>query len=79
VTDVVVLNASYEPLRIVSVRRAIILLLQHKAACNHRKANRTPQQAGMALACPPRRPSYSAFALLGALDRHEVWQKYSYQ
>lgn len=166
-TDVLVLNASYEPLRIVPVRRAIILLLQQKAelveataqflraqgasfavplvvrlvryiatprhrklpcsrrgvlardretcqycgaqpgrahltidhvlpraqggttswenlvaacaACNHRKANRTPQQAGLALARPPRRPSYSAFALLGALDRHDVWQKYSYQ
>jgi 5-methylcytosine-specific restriction endonuclease McrA len=166
VTDVLVLNASYEPLRIVSVRRAIILLLQEKvelveaaaqhlrtqgasfavplvvrlvryiaiprhrklpcsrrgvlardrdtcqycgaqpgrahltidhvlprahggttswenvvaacAACNHRKANRTPQQAGMALACPPGRPSYAAFTLLGALERHAVWQKYAY-
>jgi len=166
VTDVLVLNASYEPLRIVPVRRAIILLLQEKAelveaatqrlraqgasfavplvvrlvryitiprqrqlpcsrrgvlardretcqycgaqpgrahltidhvlpraqagttswenvvaacaACNHRKANRTPQQAGMALDCPPRRPSYVAFALLGTLERHDVWQKYAY-
>ena len=166
-TDVLVLNASYEPLRIVSVRRAIILLLQQKAelveaaaqrlraqtatfvvplvvrlvryiaiprhrqppcsrrgvlardratcqycgaqpgrahltidhvlpraqagttswenvvaacsACNHRKANRTPQQAGMALDVTPRRPSYIAFALLGTLERHDVWQKYAYQ
>jgi len=166
VTDVLVLNASYEPLRIVSVRRAIILLLQQKAelveaaaqrlraqgasfavplvvrlvryiaiprhrqlpcsrrgvlardretcqycgaqpgranltidhvlprahggttswanvvaacaACNHRKANRTPQQAGMVLACMPRRPSYVAFTLLGTLERHETWQKYAY-
>src|SRR5689334_24201093 len=36
------------------------------AACNHRKANRTPQQAGLALIGPPRRPIFSAFALLGA-------------
>jgi 5-methylcytosine-specific restriction endonuclease McrA len=166
VTDVLVLNASYEPLRIVSVRRAIILLLQQKAeliettaqflraqcasfavplvvrlvryiaiprhrqlpcsrrgvlardretcqycgaqpgrahltidhvlprahggttswenvvaacaACNHRKANRTPQQASMVLACMPRRPSYVAFTLLGSLEHHAVWQKYTY-
>jgi 5-methylcytosine-specific restriction endonuclease McrA len=166
VTDVLVLNASYEPLRIVPVRRAIVLLLQRKAelveaatqrlraqgasfavplvvrlvryiaiprhrqppcsrrgvltrdretcqycgaqpgraqltidhvlprahggttswenvvaacaACNHRKANRTPQQAGMALIRLPRRPSYVAFTLLGTLERHEAWQKYAY-
>lgn len=165
-TDVLVLNASYEPLRIVSVRRAMILLLQQKAelveaaaqhlraqgmafavplvvrlvryiaiprhrrlpcsrravlardretcqycgaqpgrahltidhvlpraqggmttwenvvaacaACNHRKANRTPQQAGMALLTMPRRPSHAAFGLLGALERHDVWRKYGY-
>jgi 5-methylcytosine-specific restriction endonuclease McrA len=166
VTDVLVLNASYEPLRIVSVRRAIVLLLQRKAElveaaaqrlraqtatfavplvvrlvryvaiprhrklpcsrssvlardnetcqycgaqpgrahltidhvlpraqggttnwenvvaacsnCNHRKANRTPQQAGMALIALPRRPSYVAGTLLGTLERHDAWQKYAY-
>ena len=77
-TDVLVLNASYEPLRIVSVRRAIIALLQHKAACNHRKANRTPRQAGLVLACMPRRPNNMVFILLGTLGRHETWQKYAY-
>ena len=165
-TDVLVLNASYEPLRIVSVRRAMVLLLQQKAelveaaaqrlraqgvtfevplvvrlvryvaiprkrqlpcsrravlardretcqycgaqpgrahltidhvvpraqggttswenvvaacaACNHRKANRTPQQAGMTLAVAPCRPAYVAFALLGTLERHDAWQKYAY-
>lgn len=165
-TDVLVLNASYEPLRIVSLRRAVTLLIQQKvelveaaaqrlraqgvsfavplvvrlvryvaiprsrklpcsrrgvlardgetcqycgtrpgrahltldhvvprsqggttswenvvaacAACNHRKANRTPLQAGMTLARQPRRPSYVAFALLGTLERHDVWQKYAY-
>src|SRR5262245_14092588 len=30
-TDVLVLNASYEPLRIISARRALVLLLQRKA------------------------------------------------
>jgi 5-methylcytosine-specific restriction endonuclease McrA len=167
VTDVLVLNASYEPLRIVPVRRAVVLLLQQKAelieataqrlraqgmafavplvvrlvryvaiprhrrlpcsrrgvlardretcqycgaqpgrahltldhvlpraqggttawenvvaacaACNHRKANRTPQQAGMSLVAAPRQPTYAAFALLGVLERHDVWQKYSYR
>lgn len=165
-TEVLVLNASYEPLRLVPVRRAIVLLLQRKAemveaaaqrvraqgasfvvplvvrlvryvaiprnrqlpcsrrgvlardretcqycgarpgrahltidhvlprsqggrttwenvvaacaACNHRKANRTPAQAGMALAAPPRQPAYLAVALLGTLDRHEAWRKYAY-
>ena len=165
-TDVLVLNASYEPLRIVSVRRAMVLLLQRKAelveaaaqrlraqtvtfavplvvrlvryvaiprhrklpcsrrgvlardretcqycgaqpgrthltidhvlpraqagttswenvvaactACNHRKANRTPQQAGTVLAYMPRRPNYVALTLLGTLERYETWQKYAY-
>lgn len=165
-TEVLVLNASYEPLRIVSLRRAVILLIQQKAemveaaahrlraqgmtfavplvvrlvryvaiprsrrlpcsrrgvlardhetcqycgaqpgrvhltidhvlprsqggtttwenvvaaceACNHRKGNRTPQQAGMTLARLPRRPSYVGFAMLNALERHDVWQKYAY-
>ncbi|HNP88715.1 MAG: HNH endonuclease [Chloroflexi bacterium SZAS-1] len=165
-TEVLVLNASYEPLRIVPVRRAIVLLLQEKAelveaaaermrapgvayavplvvrlvryvaiprgrklpcarrlvitrdretcqycgaqpgrahltldhvvpraqggvtswenvvaacaACNHRKANRTPAQAGMTLRAQPRQPVYVAFALLGTLERHAVWQKYAY-
>jgi len=48
------------------------------ANCNHRKANRTPQQASMALIALPRRPSYVASTLLGTLERHEVWQKYTY-
>lgn len=165
-TEVLVLNASYEPLRLVPVRRAIVLLLQRKAelveaatqrlraqelsfvvplvvrlvryvaiprgrqapcsrrgvlardretcqycgaqpgrayltidhvvprsqggtttwenvvaacaTCNHRKANRTPAQAGMVLAATPRRPAYAAFALLGTLDRHAAWQKYAF-
>ena len=166
-TDVLVLNASYEPLRIVSVRRAMVLLLQRKAEmveaaaqrlraqtatfavplvvrlvryvaiprhrrppcsrrgvlardnetcqycgaqpgrthltidhvlpraqggatswenvvaacanCNHRKANRTPQQAGLALIAMPSRPSYIAGTLLGTLEHHAAWQKYAYQ
>jgi 5-methylcytosine-specific restriction endonuclease McrA len=51
VTDVLVLNASYEPLRIVSVRRAIILLLQHKAELVEAAAQRLRAQ-GASFAVP---------------------------
>lgn len=165
-TEVLVLNASYEPLRLIPVRRAILLLLQQKAelieaaeqrlrsqgasfalpvvvrllryialpriqklactrravlardretcqycgaqpgraqltidhvvpraqggatswenvvtacsACNHRKANRTPEQANMALRTLPREPRYAAFALLGMIEQHSTWRKYAY-
>ncbi len=163
---VLVLNASYEPLQLISVRRAVILLLQEKAEvveaarqqlrarafsldvplvirlvryiriprrlklpcsrrgvfardretcqycgiqpgrthltmdhvvprsqgggttwdnvvtacrdCNHRKGGRTPDQANMKLAIVPRQPQYLAFALLGELERHDVWRKYAF-
>jgi 5-methylcytosine-specific restriction endonuclease McrA len=163
---VLVLNASYEPLQFISVRRAIVLLLQDKAElveaaqqrlrargvslevplvirlvryiriprrmrlpcsrrsillrdretcqycgaqpgrahltvdhvvprsrggettwenvvtacrdCNHRKGGRTPEEAGMTLLTIPRQPQYVAFALLGELERHDVWRKYAY-
>lgn len=163
---VLVLNASYEPLQLISVRRALILLLQEKAElveaamqqlraqsvtysvplvirlvryiriprqlrlpcsrravfardretcqycgqqpgrnnltmdhviprsqggqttwenvvtacrdCNHRKGGRTPEQANMVLLSIPRQPQYLAFALLGELERHDVWRKYAY-
>lgn len=163
---VLVLNASYEPLQLISVRRAVILLLQEKAEvveaarqqlraraialdvplvirlvryiriprrlklpcsrrgvfardretcqycgvqpgrahltmdhvvprsqgggttwdnvvtacrdCNHRKGGRTPDQANMKLAIVPRQPQYVAFALLGELERHDVWRKYAF-
>jgi 5-methylcytosine-specific restriction endonuclease McrA len=163
---VLVLNASYEPLQIISVRRAIVLLLQEKAElieaaeqrlratsmaldmplvirlvryiriphrlklpcsrrgvlardrdtcqycgiqpgranltidhvlprsqggltlwdnvvtacreCNRKKGGRTPEQAHMVLMTKPRQPQYVAFALLGELERHDVWRKYAY-
>ncbi len=163
---VLVLNASYEPLQIISVRRAVILLLQEKAElveaaeqqlraagfsmdvplvirlvryiriprqmrlpcsrrgvlardretcqycgcqpgrinltidhviprsqggntvwdnvvtacreCNRKKGGRTPEQANMPLRTVPRQPQYVAFALLGELERHDVWRKYAY-
>jgi len=166
VQRVLVLNASYEPLQIISLRRAVILLLQEKAElveaterqlracnisldiplvirlmryikiphrfrlpcsrrgvlardhetcqycgaqpgrtnltvdhviprsqggktvwdnvvaacsdCNRKKGGRTPEQAHMLLRTNPRQPQYVAFALLGEIERHDVWRKYSY-
>ncbi len=163
---VLVLNASYEPLQLISVRRAVVLLLQEKAElveaatqklrasafsldmplvirlvryikiprrlrlpcsrrgvlardhdtcqycgeqpgrifltidhvvprsqggqtvwdnvvtacrdCNHKKGGRTPDQANMTLRNKPRQPQYVAFALLGELERHDVWRKYAF-
>ena len=163
---VLVLNASYEPLQIISTRRAVVLLLQEKAElvesahqrlrsltrsflvplvirlvryiriprrlrlpcsrrgvlardrdvcqycgtqpgraqltvdhvmprsrgglttwenvvtacreCNHRKGGRTPEEANMVLISTPRQPQFVAFALLGELERHDVWKKYAY-
>lgn len=46
--------------------------------CNHRKGGRTPEEANMVLMTKPRQPQYVAFALLGELERHEVWRKYAY-
>jgi 5-methylcytosine-specific restriction endonuclease McrA len=46
--------------------------------CNHRKGGRTPEQANMLLLSRPRQPQYVAFALLGELERHEIWRKYTY-
>lgn len=46
--------------------------------CNHRKGGRTPDEANMILLTTPRQPQYVAFALLGELERHDVWRKYAY-
>jgi len=46
--------------------------------CNHRKGDRTPEEAHMLLHTVPRQPQYIAFALLIELERHDVWRKYSY-
>jgi 5-methylcytosine-specific restriction endonuclease McrA len=163
---VLVLNASYEPLQLISIRRAVVLLLQDKAElveaaeqrlrarglslevpivirlvryikiprrlrlpcsrrgvlardretcqycgvqpgrsqltvdhimprsrgglttwdnvvaacreCNHRKGGRTPDEANMLLLTTPRQPQFVAFALLGELERHDIWKKYAY-
>jgi len=46
--------------------------------CNHRKGGRTPEEANMKLLTVPRQPQFVAFALLGELERHDVWRKYAY-
>jgi 5-methylcytosine-specific restriction endonuclease McrA len=46
--------------------------------CNHRKGGRTPDEANMELMTVPRQPQFVAFALLGELERHDVWKKYAY-
>ncbi len=46
--------------------------------CNRKKGGRTPEQANMLLRTRPRQPQYVAFALLGELERHDVWRKYAY-
>jgi len=164
VGNVLVLNATYEPLNVVSVKRAVVLLLKEKAqiveateawvraqnwaipqplvirlvyyvriphrlslplgrrtvlardgytcqycgarpdkseltldhvvprsrggrsswenvvtACtrgNQRKGRHTPEEAGMPLRVPPRRPRYIALTVLADARQHEVWNKY---
>jgi 5-methylcytosine-specific restriction endonuclease McrA len=46
------------------------------APCNHRKGDRTPEEAGMKLLAEPARPRFVAVMLLGETNAHSVWQKY---
>lgn len=46
--------------------------------CNHRKGDRTPEEAGMRLLNRPARPRYMVFVLLGEASCHEAWRKYLY-
>lgn len=47
-------------------------------ACNQRKGNRTPQEAGLTLRGQPRRPRYVALTLLGEATYQPAWNKYVY-
>jgi 5-methylcytosine-specific restriction endonuclease McrA len=47
-------------------------------ACNMRKGNRTPEEAGMVLRRQPGRPNYLAFLLLAEAAPAQVWGKYAY-
>lgn len=44
--------------------------------CNHRKAGRTPEQAGMTLRSQPVAPRYLAFAIIEELEQNETWRRY---
>jgi 5-methylcytosine-specific restriction endonuclease McrA len=48
------------------------------ATCNRRKDNRTPEEAGMPVLTPPRRPRYLALTLLTGSSVPEAWGKYMY-
>ena len=45
-------------------------------ACNMRKGNRTPEEAGLVLRKHPGRPHYLAFLLLSEAGPRDVWRKY---
>ena len=46
--------------------------------CNHRKGNKTPEEAGMHLRSRPKRPDFThmAFVILGEARNNEVFQRY---
>ncbi len=44
--------------------------------CNRRKANRTPEEAGMHLVNQPFKPMYVALALIGTANENETWARY---
>lgn len=45
-------------------------------ACNTKKANRTPEQAGMPLRKVPKKPSWKALAQISPRDRKESWSQF---
>jgi 5-methylcytosine-specific restriction endonuclease McrA len=45
-------------------------------ACNARKANRTPAEAGMALRCAPRKPSWSVLDPVPPAQRRLSWEQF---
>ena len=45
-------------------------------ACNHRKGDRTPDEAKMTLVAKPARPRFVAIVLMGEVHGHTAWQKY---
>jgi 5-methylcytosine-specific restriction endonuclease McrA len=44
--------------------------------CNKRKADRTPEQAGMKLRTIPRKPSWKALAHVPSRERRESWEQF---
>lgn len=44
--------------------------------CNRKKANRTPEKAGMKIRKAPRKPSWKALAHVSPHDRRESWDQF---
>jgi 5-methylcytosine-specific restriction endonuclease McrA len=44
--------------------------------CNHKKRDRTPEEAEMTLRAKPSRPRFVAIVLLGEAHTQTVWHKY---
>jgi 5-methylcytosine-specific restriction endonuclease McrA len=44
--------------------------------CNRKKANRTPEEAGMHLRMQPFKPLYVALALVGSARENDIWSRY---
>jgi 5-methylcytosine-specific restriction endonuclease McrA len=46
------------------------------AGCNHKKGDRTPEEAKMKLRDKPARPRFVAIVMMGEIRGHATWQKY---
>ena len=44
--------------------------------CNHKKANRTPREAGMILLTKPKKPSWTPMMKIGTQRRKVSWEKF---
>ncbi len=69
-----VLNAGYEPLAVVSFRRAIVLVLAGKATVV--ADGRTPEEKGWPLRFRPRAPRGPAWVVRGADVREPSWEAF---
>ena len=82
------LNSTYEPLRVVNWQKAICLLWQGKVEvlevydwrCNNKKSGRTPEEAGMRLVKKPVKPRWSPVITItiGIRNTPESWRDYLY-
>src|SRR5207249_2883958 len=87
------LNATYEPLRVVNWQKAITLLWQGKVedktwenivtacwGCNNRKSGRMPEEAGMHLMRKPLKPKWNPVVTItiGVRNTPESWRDYLY-
>src|SRR2546421_322104 len=70
------LNASFEPLCVVPMRRAVVLVLKDKAEIVARKEDRLSQECGLSLRRHPPAPHASLWliATVGSID--PLWEPY---